>query len=104
MGFRITVNGGIRVAAPRSTEGVALALLDVDKGGWMYTRDVQQPQFVAAFDMQRGVLHVTEHGSTLPESKYPDWVNQVRRIISYSHPTFKENTSAQDHTGHPVDG
>ena len=104
MGYRVTIAGGIPTAHPRSMETVAIALLDVDKTGWVYVRDQQQPQFVAAFDMQRGVINVTEHGSTLPESKYPDWINTVRRIISYTHPTFKENSNAQGPTGHPVDG
>ena len=104
MGYRVTVAGGIPIAHPRTIDGAAITLLETQGASWFYVRDTQQPQFVAAFDIQRGVINVTEHGSTLPESKYPDWVIQLRRMLSYTNPTFKENSNAQDRTGHPVDG
>jgi hypothetical protein len=92
--FRVTVNGGVRIASNTTIHGAAMAVVN-DPHGWKYVRCMRDPNIVAAIDPQRGVIAVTHAGTTVQPSEptYPDWVTPLRRLLTVNLPIFKETPS-----------
>ena len=90
MGYRLTANGGHRLASSTKLENIALELT-ARPDGPRHVRDMHDPQIVASFDIQRGTVHVTSHGVHMADP--PAWVAQLRRLVAITYPNMKDNAT-----------
>jgi hypothetical protein len=87
--FRATAAGGFRLASGSLTS-IAQVLTSMDPLGRFWVRNVDQPLVAAEFDATTGEISVSSWGPRHTPDAWPDWVVQLRRLLSITHPKFSE--------------